>query len=212
MLFLPKRPGPYILGLLLMVLMLLVAWMFHALSSPEIQQAVREKAARKKKEAPVAPTPPPLPPARPPQTSAPAPVATPPAPPPAFIDPLLEERSLRLNAADGSPKEDLEVLAGFLDLYRRARGGNPAGQNEDITAALTGTGGMEGRVFPPGHSAVRDGQLVDRWGTPFWFHPNSGHQMEIRSAGPDKTLFTGDDVVHGASPGGFGATPAEAAP
>ena len=48
------------------------------------------------------------------------------------------------------------------------------------------------------------GQLVDRWGTAYWFHPNSSYQMEIRSAGPDKNLFTADDVVKNPGPDNMG--------
>jgi hypothetical protein len=74
--------------------------------------------------------------------------------------------------------------------------------------ALTGDGGRLPHLFPPRHRTVRGGQLVDRWGTPYWFHPNSGNQMEIRSAGPDKNLFTLDDVVLNPSPEGLGASSA----
>jgi cbb3-type cytochrome oxidase subunit 3 len=45
-----KRPATYILMLLLALLLVLVAWMFHALSSPELQQAARAKAAIKLKQ------------------------------------------------------------------------------------------------------------------------------------------------------------------
>jgi len=39
-----------------------------------------------------------------------------------------------------------------------------------------------------------EGRLVDRWGTPYFFHPVSGEDMEIVSAGPDAELWTDDDV------------------
>jgi len=39
------------------------------------------------------------------------------------------------------------------------------------------------------------GELVDYWGTPFFFHQLSGTQMEIHSAGPDRQMWTGDDIV-----------------
>ena len=42
---------------------------------------------------------------------------------------------------------------------------------------------------------LRDGELVDRWGTPYFFHSVSAEKMEIVSAGPDKELWTDDDVV-----------------
>jgi hypothetical protein len=39
------------------------------------------------------------------------------------------------------------------------------------------------------------GELVDYWGTPFFFHQLSGTEMEIHSAGPDKVMWTADDLV-----------------
>jgi hypothetical protein len=39
------------------------------------------------------------------------------------------------------------------------------------------------------------GELVDYWGTPFFFHQLSGTEMEIRSAGPDRVMWTVDDLV-----------------
>lgn len=124
------------------------------------------------------------------------------------IDPGNQALADRLFHPETSPEEDLEIVQAFLRIYSKARGGNPTGDNSDITAALTGTQGHRGRVFPEGHRAVRKGELVDRWGTPYWFHPNSGHEMEVRSAGPDRQLFTPDDGVLNPSPGGLGVTPA----
>ncbi len=40
-----------------------------------------------------------------------------------------------------------------------------------------------------------NGELVDRWGTPYFFHQISGADTEIRSAGPDKIMYTADDIV-----------------
>jgi hypothetical protein len=36
---------------------------------------------------------------------------------------------------------------------------------------------------------------VDRWDTPYFFHQMSASHMEVRSAGPDKMLWTSDDIV-----------------
>lgn len=47
---LPKRSAPYIVGVLLIVLLILVGWMFMALSSPELRQAVKDKASAKKEQ------------------------------------------------------------------------------------------------------------------------------------------------------------------
>lgn len=38
-------------------------------------------------------------------------------------------------------------------------------------------------------------ELVDNWGTPFFFHQLSGTDMEIHSAGPDRRMWTPDDLV-----------------
>ena len=40
-----------------------------------------------------------------------------------------------------------------------------------------------------------EGELVDAWGTPYFFHQISGSEMEIHSAGPDKIMWTSDDLV-----------------
>ena len=39
------------------------------------------------------------------------------------------------------------------------------------------------------------GELVDPWGTPYFFHQLSATEMEIHSAGPDKVMWTRDDLV-----------------
>lgn len=192
----PKRPGPYLIGLLIILLIVLVVWMFQALTSDVIVEAVKKK----KREA-----------AKPPPSEV-IPVPTPAAPgsqrlPPVEIDPALKAQADSLHNEQEPPERDLEIVADFINTYSKGIGGNPIGDNADITAALTGTQGHKGRVFPPNHRAIRNGQLIDRWGTPFWFHPNSGNQMEIRSAGPDKDLFTSDDIIQNPSPSGLGVSP-----
>jgi len=128
------------------------------------------------------------------------------------IDPGLNALADSLHDPNHPAEDDLQIVESFLQTYGKAKGGQPIGENADITAALTGSQGHQGRVFPPNHRTVRDGQLIDRWATPFWFHPNSGHQMEIRSAGPDRQLFTADDIVRNPSPDGLGITPPAASP
>jgi hypothetical protein len=48
---------------------------------------------------------------------------------------------------------------------------------------------------PEGLSMNSNGELMDRWGTPIFFHALSKDQMEIRSAGPDRVMWTADDVI-----------------
>lgn len=134
-----------------------------------------------------------------------APVATPkPAPlplvPVAPAEPPLERSHLadQLNAPGGTIQQDLRILNDTFGAWQTnfPHEGNPVGENEEITAALTGKNRFRFAFIAPDHPAINArGQLCDRWGTPFFFHQTSGTQMEIRSSGPDKIKGTADDVV-----------------
>lgn len=134
----------------------------------------------------------------------------PPEPPPRdrrAIDPEIQKLADRLTDHTQTPLNDLEIVNEFFDMYRKTMSQLPVGSNEDLTAILTGTNPQEGVLFPADSPMIVKGQIVDRWGSPYWIHPNSGARVEIRSAGPDRSLFTPDDVILNQSPGGLGATP-----
>jgi hypothetical protein len=117
-------------------------------------------------------------------------VGSPPAERSTLADPL--------NAANSDIHSDLRVVGELLAAFRTNFPGlgNPTGSNAEITAALTGKNKLRLALIPPEHPAInRDGELCDRWGTPFFFHAESGTRMEIRSAGPDRKMWTGDDVL-----------------
>jgi len=81
--------------------------------------------------------------------------------------------------------------------YATMFGENPVGDNSEITAALTGKNPKQVN-FITEDSGLRvngKGELIDAWGTPFFFHQLSAKLMEIRSAGEDKKLWTFDDLV-----------------
>jgi hypothetical protein len=103
----------------------------------------------------------------------------------------------RLDAPTSDIASDLRVLNDIFVQYRSAiHGENPVGENVEITAALTGRNKLGFSFIPKNHPAINArGELCDRWGTPFFFHQLSGTQMEIRSAGPDRKLWTDDDKV-----------------
>ena len=61
-------------------------------------------------------------------------------------------------------------------------------------AALVGENAKRTAYLTRDCPALVDGKLVDRWGTPYWFHATSNRVTEIVSAGPDRKLFTGDDL------------------
>ena len=103
-----------------------------------------------------------------------------------------------LNAADRDISADLLTLATVLESFRSnfPSSGNPVGDNAEIAAVLTGRNALRLAMIAPDHRALNaQGELCDRWGTPFFFHQLSGSEMEIRSAGPDRSLHTPDDAV-----------------
>jgi len=102
-----------------------------------------------------------------------------------------------LGSPTGSAEADLRAVDQVFAAFRSAlHSGNPTGENAEITAALTGHNKVGFAFIPPDNPAINaKGELCDRWGTPYFFHQLSGERMEIRSAGPDRTLWTADDVV-----------------
>jgi hypothetical protein len=96
-----------------------------------------------------------------------------------------------------TPATVLENMRGAFHQYSARFGGNPVGTNPEITAALNG-GNPRQVVFINPEDGLRineRGELIDNWGTPFFFHQISGTEMEIHSAGPDRKMWTADDLV-----------------
>lgn len=116
------------------------------------------------------------------------------AEPEPVLMPVATELSAALNRVESSPEEDLQAVGQMLYFFRQGFGENPVGQNEDVVAALTGQNPGRAAYLPKDSPSIVEGRLVDRWGSPYWFHPVSGQHMEIRSAGPDRELFTPDDL------------------
>jgi hypothetical protein len=91
----------------------------------------------------------------------------------------------------------LENMRTAIRDYGSMFGGNPVGNNAEITRALNGDNPKQARFISP-ESGLRingKGELIDPWGSPLFFHQLSANETEIRSAGPDKTLWTPDDIV-----------------
>lgn len=102
-----------------------------------------------------------------------------------------------LNAPDSTVVEDLKIVQNLLEAYRGAvRKGNPVGTNAEITRSLCGINDQLYAPLPNDHEAISpEGELLDRWGTPYFFHQLSANTMKVRSAGPDRRLRTDDDLV-----------------
>ncbi len=91
---------------------------------------------------------------------------------------------------------EMETVKFFLRDFRAALDGNPVGNNVEITKALMGANPKKTRFVLPGDVRVNaKGELIDHWGTSYFFHALSAHKMEVRSAGADRRLWTGDDIV-----------------
>ncbi len=96
------------------------------------------------------------------------------------------------------PENDLTLMAHLMDnftLLVKSIAGRPMSANEDWATALRGQNPARERFLPDHHVALgADGKLVDRWGTPLFFHALGGGRFEIRSAGADGKLWTADDI------------------
>ena len=102
-----------------------------------------------------------------------------------------------LNSPETDVEQDLSTLEMILREYRRQYQGNPSGENIEISAALMGDNDR-GLGFIPrlGRNQINaQGELIDRWSTPYFFHVESSTEMEIRSAGQDGEFYTEDDAV-----------------
>ena len=80
-------------------------------------------------------------------------------------------------------------------LLLKSAANRPLSANEDWAALFRGQNAAHEQLLPAQHVALNaQGQLVDRWSTPLFFHALGEGRYEIRSAGPDKKLWTTDDI------------------
>lgn len=104
----------------------------------------------------------------------------------------------RLLVEGGTPAEDRASLADIVTNYLQSSAHDsrpPLGTNEEITRALSDPAVLGDAAIPMSHPAIVSGQLIDRWGSPWFFHQLSADVFEVRSFGPDRKPFTADDVV-----------------
>lgn len=158
---------------------------------------------------------PPVPPSRPsPVSPLQPPVLAPPLPPtaPAIVMAPSAPGVMKSNAATPSsgdttstmPSADLVIEAAiqidkiglmFRD-YRTLMGENPVGTNAEIIQSVNGGNPKQAKLGPPeGQPLNARGELMDAWGTPYFFHQKSVTDMEIHSAGPDRQFGTPDDII-----------------
>lgn len=106
------------------------------------------------------------------------------------VDPIAQNEDRRAAAIEA------DKVTLMLRDYRTRIGENPVGTNAEIMKAVMGGNSKGAMLGPPeGQHLNGDGELVDQWGTPYFFHQLSKSSMEIRSAGPDRKMYTEDDIV-----------------
>jgi hypothetical protein len=95
------------------------------------------------------------------------------------------------------PEIAVENMGRAIHQYGQMFGGNPVGNNADFTRQLSGQNPKHINFInaEAGMQVNENGELVDPWGTPYFFHQISGSDTEVRSAGPDKIMYTSDDIV-----------------
>jgi hypothetical protein len=109
---------------------------------------------------------------------------------PAHVDALPQE------LVEMAPETALENMRTVIRQYGSMFSGNPVGTNLEITQELQGENPKHINFLSvDGNRVNSQGELVDLWGTPYFFHQISGTETEIRSAGPDRVMYTGDDLV-----------------
>jgi hypothetical protein len=126
---------------------------------------------------------------------------------PALVAPQTSELSTtespsladRLGAPATKPEQEAQIVLDLLKIYRRSFGAYPAGEdNRQLMNAMRGANPDKLPFLPQDHPRLNaNGELVDAWGTPFFFHQNSSTSVEVRSAGADHLMYTDDDIVAG---------------
>ena len=97
-------------------------------------------------------------------------------------------------------QEELDLIQlAFQDYLSFVKKGyrRPIGNNRDFVDVMTGNNFYRIAPIPPRHPRInRRGELTDRSGRPYAIHPLSEDTIEVRAAGKDGALWTGDDVVN----------------
>jgi hypothetical protein len=113
-----------------------------------------------------------------------------------------EPRNAAVRTDNSTPKnesayDDVASVQNLLQEYRRCFGAMPVGElNDEIVRRLQGENPQGIAVLPKTHPSINsEGELMDRWGTPYRFHPESAWHMTVRSAGPDRKMWTADDIL-----------------
>lgn len=102
-------------------------------------------------------------------------------------------------SASSNPQQDIaqlsRVLSNFLLTHKNASD-RPLSANEEWSATLLGKRPSSPAWLSENAPLFDEKKrLIDRWQSPLHFHAIGRQQWEVRSPGPDKILFTNDDLT-----------------
>ncbi len=99
-----------------------------------------------------------------------------------------------LNERGATIEQDLAIVDNLLFSYQSVFREFPYGDNAELVKVFQGANPRGIAFIPKDESSLNaSGELIDRWGTPFFFHRLAGSQIEVRSAGPDGIHWSEDD-------------------
>ena len=96
-------------------------------------------------------------------------------------------------------QEDVKLFYHYLTnifMLIKSRDSKQYAINEDLASFLLGKNNYKTPcVSADSHIFNEKGLIVDRWQTPIHIHTISNDRFEIRSAGPDRKIFSEDDFI-----------------
>ncbi len=102
----------------------------------------------------------------------------------------------QLNDPNTTAQTDIRIIEHLLNQVHTVFHELPTGEHEEIVAFLRGANPRGIQYIPDNDPNLNDeGKIIDRWGTPYFFHTLSRHRIEVRSAGPDQLHWSEDDIV-----------------
>lgn len=99
---------------------------------------------------------------------------------------------------ESTGQQDIKLFYNYLTnvfLLIKNRDSAQYAINEDLSSFLLGKNSERtALVSKNSHIFDKKKRIIDRWGTPIHIHTISHNNFELRSGGPDRKLFTKDDV------------------
>jgi len=125
----------------------------------------------------------------------PAPPEGLPKPKPTLGDEILADYA----SVGQTAKQDLQLFYNYLQnvfLLIKIHDTRHYASNEELAQYLLGKNPYKTPYLSQDSKTLNSqGQIIDRWGSPLHIHTISQKLLELRSAGPDKKLFTKDDLT-----------------